>query len=53
MNILTLEASGQMRFSWESEQAISHLRQPLHFVNSRAIQIGSFFLFNSFALRML
>jgi hypothetical protein len=42
MKTLILEASGHIRFSWESEHAISHLRQPLHFESSLAIQIGSF-----------
>jgi hypothetical protein len=39
---LILEASGQMRFSWKSEQAISHFLQPLHLERSRAIHNGVF-----------
>jgi len=46
MKTLILDASGHMRFSWASEHAISHLRQPLHFDNSLAIQIGSFLTVN-------
>jgi hypothetical protein len=34
------EASGHMRFSWKSEQTISHLLQPLHFERSLAIHIA-------------
>jgi hypothetical protein len=49
-----MEASGHMRFSWKSEQAISHFRHPLHFESSLAIQIGSFFFFvNPEALKTL
>ena len=44
MKTLTLDASGQIFLSWWSEQAISHLRHPLHFERSLAIQIGSFFV---------
>jgi hypothetical protein len=47
MNILILEASGHIRFSWESEHAISHFRHPLHFESSLAIQIGCFLAANS------
>jgi len=36
-----------MRFSWKSEQAISHLLQPLHLDRSLAIHIGSFLVVNS------
>lgn len=43
---LILEASGHMRFSWKSEQAISHFLQPLHLDSSLAIQIGSFLVVN-------
>ncbi len=54
MKTLTIEASGHMRFSWKSEQAISHLRHPLHLESSLAIQIGSFFFFaNLEALKTL
>jgi hypothetical protein len=42
MKTLILDASGHIRFSWKSEHAISHLRHPLHFESSLAIQIGSF-----------
>jgi hypothetical protein len=45
MKTRTIEASGHMRFSWKSEQAISHLRHPLHLESSLAIQIGSLFFF--------
>jgi len=30
MKTRILEASGQMRFSWKKEQAISHFLHPLH-----------------------
>jgi hypothetical protein len=46
MNTLILEASGHMRFSWASEQAISHFLQALHLESSLAIQIGCFFFAN-------
>jgi hypothetical protein len=46
MKTLTLEASGHMRFSWESEQAISHFLHPLHLDRSLAIQMGSFLVGN-------
>jgi len=46
MKTLILEASGHMRFSWKSEQAISHFLHPLHFEKSLAIHIGSFFIVN-------
>jgi hypothetical protein len=42
MKTLMREASGHMRFSWKSEQAISHFLQPLHFERSRAIHISRF-----------
>jgi hypothetical protein len=46
MKTLILDASGHMRFSWKSEQAISHFLQPLHLAKSLAIQIASFFVGN-------
>jgi hypothetical protein len=42
MNTLIIEASGQTRFSWKSEHAISHFLHPLHLDSSLATQIGSF-----------
>jgi hypothetical protein len=45
------EASGQIRFSWDREQAISHFLHPLHLESSRAIQIGSFLPANFHPLR--
>jgi hypothetical protein len=44
MKTLILDASGQMRFSWESEHAISHFLQPLHRERSLAIQTSFFFV---------
>jgi hypothetical protein len=37
-----MDASGQTRFSWKSEHAISHFLHPLHLDSSLAIQMGSF-----------
>jgi len=53
MNTLILEASGHMRFSRESEHAISHLLHALHLENALAIQIGSFLFAISGLLRTL
>ncbi|MFB3889832.1 MAG: hypothetical protein ACE14S_10110 [Candidatus Bathyarchaeia archaeon] len=38
MKTRTRDASGQILFSWLSEQAISHFRHPLHLEKSLAIQ---------------
>ncbi len=53
MKTRTLDASGQILFSWVSEQAISHFRHPLHLLYSRLTQIelfsfSSFHMFSNF-----
>jgi len=53
MKTLIIEASGHMRFSWESEHVISHFLHPLHLESSLAIQIGSFFFVKSYFLKIL
>jgi hypothetical protein len=47
MKTVIRDAVGHTRFSWYSEQAISHFLHPLHFESSRAIQMGSFLRFKA------
>jgi hypothetical protein len=53
MKTLIIEASGQTRFSWKSEHAISHFLHPLHLDSSLAIQIGSILRVNCEPLKRL
>ena len=48
MKTRILDASGQMRFSWVNESAISHFLHPLHLESALAIHIGSFFAVGKF-----